>query len=439
MPELEQLSEREIEILRLLANGATNKDIARDLVISVNTVKAHLKSIYAKLEVASRTEATLVAVRAGLVVVETGLEEDTGQPAAVPSGAPEATGLLAQLRSLPVWLPVAVVLVLFSLLALTTWALWPRPQEPAAASDAPLVLDEANLRWQQRASLSTPRSRFAFAVFDNRLYTIGGDTVSGPSQLVEVYDSDLDAWQPLAAKPLAVADVGAAMIGGLIYVPGGRLPDGQVSAALDVYDPASDLWQQRAPMPAGRSAYALVPFEGRLFLFGGWDGSQYVASVYEYDPAQDRWLELPSMPTARGFAGAVVQGGRIHVIGGFDGQQTLAVHETYLPGAGAAAWSTANELPEGRYGMGVANLAETIYVIGGLDGDASTQASFQYVPSQDAWLPIDNLLAQTWTYMGLAPLGVNLFIWGGELNGVPTDQFWSYQAIYTIAIPVIQQ
>ena len=69
MSEIEQLSERETEILGLLAEGATNKDIANQLVISVNTVKVHLKKIYAKLNVNSRTEATLIAIRSGLITV----------------------------------------------------------------------------------------------------------------------------------------------------------------------------------------------------------------------------------------------------------------------------------------------------------------------------------------------------------------------------------
>jgi DNA-binding NarL/FixJ family response regulator len=62
-----ELSERELEILRLVATGASNKEIASRLTISTNTVKVHLRNIFAKVGAASRTEAALYAVRTGLV------------------------------------------------------------------------------------------------------------------------------------------------------------------------------------------------------------------------------------------------------------------------------------------------------------------------------------------------------------------------------------
>jgi DNA-binding NarL/FixJ family response regulator len=63
----EELTEREAEVLRLLAQGQANKEIARSLNISEKTVKVHVSNILSKLGVQSRTQATLYAIRVGLV------------------------------------------------------------------------------------------------------------------------------------------------------------------------------------------------------------------------------------------------------------------------------------------------------------------------------------------------------------------------------------
>ena len=62
-----ELTEREMAVLRALAKGQSNKQIGRSLFISETTVKAHLKSIFAKLNVLSRTEAIAAAARRGIV------------------------------------------------------------------------------------------------------------------------------------------------------------------------------------------------------------------------------------------------------------------------------------------------------------------------------------------------------------------------------------
>jgi len=64
------LSEREMEVLRLASKGISNKDIARELVVSVRTVQAHLGNIFNKLGVGSRTEAVLYALRSGWFSLE---------------------------------------------------------------------------------------------------------------------------------------------------------------------------------------------------------------------------------------------------------------------------------------------------------------------------------------------------------------------------------
>jgi DNA-binding NarL/FixJ family response regulator len=64
-PSSSTLTEREQDVLRLLAQGMTNKDIAQSLFLSVRTIEAHLRNIYGKLAVATRTEAVLWAVQHG--------------------------------------------------------------------------------------------------------------------------------------------------------------------------------------------------------------------------------------------------------------------------------------------------------------------------------------------------------------------------------------
>jgi DNA-binding NarL/FixJ family response regulator len=63
------LSEREQEVLGLLAEGAANKEIAARLHITERTVKAHVASVFNKLGVNSRAEAVAVALRSGLLPV----------------------------------------------------------------------------------------------------------------------------------------------------------------------------------------------------------------------------------------------------------------------------------------------------------------------------------------------------------------------------------
>ena len=64
------LTKREQEVLQLFANGKSTVEVARQLTISQKTVKNHLTSIYQKLNVRDRTEAVLLAVRMGVIMLE---------------------------------------------------------------------------------------------------------------------------------------------------------------------------------------------------------------------------------------------------------------------------------------------------------------------------------------------------------------------------------
>ena len=63
----EQLTEREVEVLRALADGGTNREVARRLLVSEATVKTHLIRLYAKLAVRDRAAAVRVAFERGMI------------------------------------------------------------------------------------------------------------------------------------------------------------------------------------------------------------------------------------------------------------------------------------------------------------------------------------------------------------------------------------
>ncbi|MFI7104412.1 response regulator transcription factor [Streptomyces sp. NPDC050161] len=62
-----KLTDREVQVLTAIVKGMSNRRIGRELRISEHTVKAHIRSIFTKLRVASRTQAAITALQAGVI------------------------------------------------------------------------------------------------------------------------------------------------------------------------------------------------------------------------------------------------------------------------------------------------------------------------------------------------------------------------------------
>lgn len=74
---IDKLSERETQILKLIANGLTNKIIARHLLITESTVENHIHNIYKKLDIENRAQATAYAFLTGIMSSEKSFREKT--------------------------------------------------------------------------------------------------------------------------------------------------------------------------------------------------------------------------------------------------------------------------------------------------------------------------------------------------------------------------
>lgn len=429
-----ELSEREIEILTLVATGASNKEIAQKLVISPNTVKVHLRNIFAKIEVASRTEATMYAIRAGLIPAPVAESTQTAEPLSTPV-LPEPEGALNRLAKMPAWIWLGGVILLVAVIAGAFFG-GQMIRAGQSMSSAPETRPPDVSRWQSLAVLPAARSHMAITRFADDVYLFGGEAADGVLSDTLRYDIENDAWEVAASKPTAVADVQAALLGEKVYIPGGRLPSGEPTNVLEIYDPRHDRWESGEPLPVTLSAYALAAFEGRLYLFGGWDGSRYVDTVYEFDPGSG-WTERQRMSQPRGFASAVVVSGSIQVIGGTDGEQSLSLNEAFFPhrtGEGEVAWETRAPLPDRRYGASVVEMASMVFLFG---GDAG-QPPLQYLPFQDEWQVMEGSPEPVGIGFGMVPVNTHLHFFGGRLNGELLDHHLAYQAVYIVPLPILK-
>ncbi|MBL0917571.1 MAG: kelch-like protein [Hydrogenophaga sp.] len=217
------------------------------------------------------------------------------------------------------------------------------------------VYDPGANRWSAGAPLPYASAEGVFAGIDGRLYLVGGrvrgrddarhfndhtDTARGA-----VFDPATGRWSAIADAPTARNSAAAAVLDGRLHVVGGRQalrqPDGSLRQVnvpqLEVYDPATDRWTTRAPMPLPQGGLAAAAHGGRLYVFGGeqWVPEQKVfADAWVYDPATDRWSALPPLPTPRHGLGAATLGDRIHVFGGgtrVGGDFASTVHEVLVP------------------------------------------------------------------------------------------------------------
>lgn len=436
------LSEREREILILVTTGATNQQVAQELVISVNTVKVHLRNIFSKIGVESRTEATMWAVQHGLIEVASRPAQEIGQePGEVPAeSAPRPEPISTAKRLFFIASTVLVMALVFLPPLLRV-----NPQAESAANSvftdrgsgpgggAPAQVS----RWSSRAPMPTSRGRLAAAAVGGLIYAIGGDADGGITAVVEAFDPAQNVWQIRAAKPTAVSNIGAVAVDGLIYVPGGMLEDGRVTAVMEVYDPTEDTWSPRASLPTPLCAYAVAAVEGRIYVFGGWDGERYLDSVFIYDVRKDVWESGTPMSMARGFSAAGVIGDRIYVVGGFDGRQELSLCEEYDPTLewrGGPPWRERAPMSLPRGGLAVATVGDGLFALGG--GWKNYLAyNERYDYRSNAWFSFETPVTDQWRNLAVAAVDASLYTIGGW-SGRYLNINQEYQALYRIILPM---
>jgi DNA-binding CsgD family transcriptional regulator/N-acetylneuraminic acid mutarotase len=432
----EPLSDRELAVLESLVDGSTNREIAQNLHISHNTVKVHLRNIFTKLDVSSRTEATAVALQMGLLSLP-GLEstaeteeEQTAEPS-IQEGTevPEVQTEPAAHTVSPAvfgprtepshrWRNISLGLGGLLLVALLVFvALQFLGNDDSEANNGEAIQFEVPIgdtRWFNAPPSPRPISNMALAAVGLNLYQIGGEVEAGVVNLVDIYETDTGRWMSGASKPTAVADVTAAVLFGEIYVPGGRLADGQPTSVVEAYSPANNAWRPVAPLPTPVSGGLAISDGSQLYFFGGWDGTDYQNDVLIYNSSTNVWTSTTPMSVGRSLATGGILAGEIFVVGGQNSQGELADCESFEPVG--AVWTPCPDMNSPRAGAGSAVLSNNLlYIIGG-GLETPTLQSDVYDSAFMTWRTVEmpTLTADSWTNLAVAHIETRIFIFGGR-------------------------
>ena len=185
-------------------------------------------------------------------------------------------------------------------------------------------------RWMSAGALPAPQSESVALEQGGRIHLLTGRTPGGSANANWQDQADTDAhrifdptsgrWTGARPAPAPRNSAAGAVIGGMLYLVGGRTVAGGNMDRLDRYDPRTDAWESLAPLPQASGGLAAAALDGRLYAFGGEyfgpGGRGVYPHTWIYDPREDRWSAGPPMLTPRhGLAGAAVAG-RVLAIGG---------------------------------------------------------------------------------------------------------------------------
>lgn len=417
----EALSDRELDVLRRMAAGESNKAIADGLSISPYTVKTHLRNIYIKLDVSTRTEAMTVALQQGVLSVgnvdepSTNGRESAGDQTAVavsesitidnptagiiPSATPDF--LPAATAAPPVvshrWRNLSLIMIALFALVLGAFLFiqWQSGELFATTAEPFEEIELGESRWLSSRPLPEPRAGRAAAAVGLDVYIIGGETEGGVTGDTRVFDTRERTWRRAAAKPTAVTDATAADLFGEIYVPGGSRADGQPTAIVEAYSPSQNAWRRVAPLPRPVAGALAVADGGFLYVFGGRDEDGPLDTAFVYDPGADSWRPIAALPESLADAAGGALTGLLYVVGGDDENGPTDTCVVYDPAVDA--WEECPAMLRPRAGAGATVLLNKLYVIG---GESSTGTSDPSVPAHGE---VFDPNTQTWNVLTTPP------------------------------------
>jgi N-acetylneuraminic acid mutarotase len=161
-------------------------------------------------------------------------------------------------------------------------------------------VEKVDLSTMQRsygASMPEPRAHFAFGLVGTKLYVLGGvDRGGSPTNTIYAYDVPNNSWSTLSATlPKKIAYCGSAVLSNIVYVAGGIDDQGNILKDTYAFNPSNNTVTAKASMNTARQNHACASLGGKVYCFGGDDGSNPLQSIESYDPSANAWTQLTAL------------------------------------------------------------------------------------------------------------------------------------------------
>jgi N-acetylneuraminic acid mutarotase len=272
--------------------------------------------------------------------------------------------------------------------------------------------DPASDKWAKKKPMPLASHHVSFTEYKGKIYAFGGFVLpqSGPPAWVPIdnaweYDPATDNWKALAPLPTKRGSPVAVTVSDRIYVIGGAVPGpGQPAVhparphtsvgTVEEYDPATNTWRQRAPMPTPRNHAVAGAISGKVYVASGRVGAAFISGgssnigvIEAYDPAADAWSQgLARMANARSAGAGAVWGGRLYITGGEYQEPgmmaTFRSLEAYDPASNV--WQTLAPMPVSRHGLAGAVVGNRLHMVSG-DVQSAGTGVHVHTDSHDAY------------------------------------------------------
>ncbi|XP_078493076.1 uncharacterized protein LOC144748646 [Ciona intestinalis] len=199
---------------------------------------------------------------------------------------------------------------------------------------------------------------------NNHVYTAGG-LGSNFVECLNLNQVDGD-WYKVASMNKQRWFAASAVLNDQMCVAGGMGGGDNMLSSVKLYNPVVNIWTNIASMKTKRWQHALVCYNGRLYTFGGSDGSNRLNSMESYDPREGKWKSLKPMNKERSGLSGVVYNDEIYAIGG---EKLKSVERFNIR---TNTWTNVGSLNHKRGGSCACVVNGKIYVIGGYDDSSKS-------------------------------------------------------------------